>query len=57
MKPILFRCPKTGELVQHLVRVDDATDSVAPAYDPVHCLACRQVHFINREGKLLGEKK
>lgn len=55
MKPVLFRCPTTAEQVQHLIPANPRPSN-AGEYVPVQCPACSGVHFINRDGKLAGEK-
>jgi hypothetical protein len=56
MKPILYRCPTTSELVQHFIAEEpDAEDE--DRYDSVEYPACAYVHFINRAtGKIMGDR-
>jgi hypothetical protein len=56
MKPILYQCPTTSELVQHFIAEEpDAEDE--DRYDSVECPACAYVHFINRAtGKIMGDR-
>jgi hypothetical protein len=52
-RPLIFRCPKTLNNVQHWLDGEDAPDHV---YETVFCPACTRLHFINRKtGKLLGQ--
>lgn len=50
---VLFRCPRTGVNVQHLLT---ALEEIGPdTHLPVVCLACSSLHFVNAStGKLLG---
>jgi hypothetical protein len=56
MTPFLYRCPNTGQLVQGW-----SAEELAPAqdsYESVTCLACAQLHFVNRNtGKVLGDNE
>jgi len=54
MRPILFHCPRTGQMVQGLIAED--TSSAKPGdYDPVSCIACSGVHFVDAHtGTVLG---
>lgn len=55
MKPVLFRCQTTGQLVQH--PIDDAP-SGPNVYEAVLCPLCDRVHLINQAtGKALGERE
>ena len=54
MMPILFRCPINGTTVQHLFA--DVVDLDVERFELVQCLSCTRVHFVNRHGRLLGEK-
>jgi hypothetical protein len=52
MVAVLYRCPNTG------TRVQDHTGEQIPAgyerYEPVTCLACKQVHLVNlKTGEVL----
>ena len=54
MAPILYRCPNTGFRVQGYT-ADETTPRDRDAYEPVTCLACRQVHLVNpKTGEVLG---
>jgi hypothetical protein len=55
MKPMLYRCPKTGDVVQHFIADEpDAEDE--HRYDAVECLACSSLHYINpATGKVMGD--
>jgi hypothetical protein len=55
MKPFLFRCPITGQMVQ-AVHPDDETESEAEdAFVALECLACSHVHLVNPStGKVAG---
>ena len=53
MAPFLYRCPTTGQLVQgwSAEEVPLGDDS----YESVSCLACAQLHLVNRStGRVLG---
>jgi hypothetical protein len=55
MVPVIYRCPNTGLNVQGLF-TDDPPGGVSNVYEAVTCLACKQVHLVNRStGKTLGE--
>ncbi len=52
MATFLYRCPATNLTVQGLV-ADDPDDG--DAYQPLTCLACRQIHLVNpTTGKVLA---
>ena len=53
MRPMLFRCPNTGDLVQHFI-ADEPNTEDEHRYDPVECLACGALHFVNAIGKNFG---
>ena len=56
MKPTLFRCPVTHQLVQHFL-AETTDDADKDRYDTVQCLACGRFHMVNVvTGKLLGQK-
>ena len=56
MRPIIFRCPVTRENVQHMLD-DSEFVSDDDQYEAVGCLACSQIHFVNKAtGKLFGEE-
>ncbi|MCK1514663.1 hypothetical protein IVB22_19280 [Bradyrhizobium sp. 190] len=52
---VLFRCPRTGMNVQHLLT---GLEQIGPdTHLPVVCPACSSVHFVNAStGKLLGDR-
>ena len=55
-RPMLFDCPRTGQKVQGLF-AEEAFSAGDPRYEPVSCLACSGVHFIDPvRGKILGAK-
>ena len=54
MATFLFTCPTTSIRVQGWI-ADEVSEDGGDAYEPLTCLACRQVHMINpRTGKVLG---
>jgi len=54
MSPITYRCPTTGKNVQGWF-ADEASTNDGEVYETVTCLACSQVHLINRvTGRALG---
>jgi hypothetical protein len=54
MATFLFTCPRIGIPVQGWF-VDDGAENGGDTYEPVTCLACRQVHMVNpRTGRILG---
>jgi len=56
MRPVLFRCPTTGKLVQHFID-DHATADDDHRFNSVQCAACGLTHLINRAtGKALGQQ-
>lgn len=56
MKPTLYRCPNTGETVQHFFS-DEPDPDDDQSYDAVECPACSSLHFINpATGKVMGDK-
>ena len=57
MRPVIFRCPTTGERVQTHVPSATPADGPQVRYDGVECLACGRMHFVNLEtGRLLSEE-
>jgi hypothetical protein len=46
MKPLLHRCPNTGDMVQHFI-ADEPDPEDEDRYDAVECLACSALHFVN----------
>jgi len=56
MKPLLYRCPTTGETVQHFI-ADEVDTSDEHRYEPVECPACSSLHFLNpATGRIMGKK-
>lgn len=56
-RPVLFDCPKTGQKVQGLL-AEQVSGTGEARYEPVSCLACAGVHFIDPvQGKVLGAKR
>jgi len=50
---VIFRCPNLGVQVQGFFADDMSRNG--ETYESVTCLACRQVHLVNRTtGKVLG---
>lgn len=55
MANIVFRCPTSGQFVQHWV--DEESSDRKDFYLPVTCPACGKTHFVNRNtSKLLGHE-
>jgi hypothetical protein len=55
MRPVIFRCPTTGKLVQHFLAHEPAPED-QHRFDTVRCNACGLPHLINRAtGKALGQ--
>jgi hypothetical protein len=55
MVAVLYQCPNIGFRVQGYT-VDETTPNDHDAYEPITCLACKQVHRVNlKTGKVLGE--
>jgi hypothetical protein len=53
MVTVVYICPNVGVRVQGWF-ADDGTDD-SESYDSVTCLACQQLHFVNKvSGKVLG---
>jgi hypothetical protein len=52
MGAILFTCPSTRLTVQHWL--DDDEYASEDDYEGVMCPACSRVHFVNRDGRVLG---
>ena len=56
MPLFLYRCPTTGYRVQGFVSEDTSEDH--HIYEPMTCLVCDRVHYVNpATGVLLGERK
>jgi hypothetical protein len=56
MPLFLYRCPRTGYLVQGFSAEDVAEDQ--HVYEPVTRLACRQIHHVNpTTGATIGESR
>jgi hypothetical protein len=54
MAAFLYRCPTTGLNVQGWF-ADEVGDDDDTTYETMTCLACRQVHLVNRStGRVLG---
>jgi len=54
--PVLFDCPQTGQKVQGMLAEQVLPTSEA-RYEPVSCLACSGVHFIDPvKGRVLGAR-
>ena len=57
MPTLIFRCPNTGMNVQTWF-ADEVSGNNGETYDSLTCLACSQVHFVNRAtGKVLGDDR
>ncbi len=56
MAHLIIRCPRTGMNVPIWLAKKASTDQ-ADAFEAVTCPACLRLHFINKAGKLLGEKE
>lgn len=55
-RPILFDCPQTGQKVQGLL-AEQVSGTGEAHYEPVSCLACSGVHFIDPvRGRVLGTR-
>jgi len=55
MAIVVYRCPNTGFRVQGYT-VDETVPSDHDVYEPVTCLACKQVHRVNpKKGRVFGE--
>ena len=52
MAAFLFTCPVTQMKVQRWL--DDDEDASEDDYEGGTCQACARVHFVNRNGKVLG---
>ncbi len=54
MRTITFLCPVAGVMVQHRLIDDEAAEN---EFEGVFCLACSQLHFVDRKTeRLLGRK-
>ncbi|GAB9241437.1 hypothetical protein [Bradyrhizobium diazoefficiens] len=57
-RQIIYRCPRTGLIVQH--QLDDAAlerPAAENIYVSVRCPACTSLHFVNVvTGNLLGDR-
>jgi hypothetical protein len=54
MAAFLYRCPRTGQLVQGW-SAEEISEADASTYETVTCLACAQLHFVNpATGKVLS---
>ncbi|MDX3968274.1 MAG: hypothetical protein QHD01_16960 [Bradyrhizobium sp.] len=55
-RQILFKCPRTGMIVQHRLDDDRAETPPENTHVSVRCPACMALHFVNSTtGKLLGQ--
>jgi hypothetical protein len=55
MATFLFLCPNTGYRVQGWVADDGSPESSGETYEAVSCLACGQVHLVNKNsGRVAG---
>jgi hypothetical protein len=55
MGAFIYRCPTTALDVQGWF-ADEVADNEETTYEPVTCLACSQVHLVNRATrKVLGQ--
>lgn len=55
-KLIVFKCPRTGLQVQTPL-AHGSGDGQGEQFEAVKCLACTQIHFVNRRtGKVLGDR-
>ena len=57
MKPIVYRCPVTTQLIQHFIaEMADNTEG-GNRFESVKCTACGLSHMINvSTGKPIGQK-
>ena len=54
MAAFIYRCPRTGRNVQGWF-ADDVSGDEDETYEAVTCLACAQMHLVNRStGRVLG---
>jgi hypothetical protein len=54
MPSLIYRCPVTGKLVQTWSADDGGADD--ETYEPFSCLACGQIHLVNRStGHVIGQ--
>jgi len=55
MAPFIYRCPATGLNVQGWF-ADEVVPNENETYESVKCLACSQLHLVNRStGRPLGD--
>ena len=54
MAAILFTCPTTQFKVQHWL--DDDERASENDYQGITCPSCASVHFVNRQGRVLGSE-
>jgi len=55
MATFIYRCPTTGRNVQGWF-ADEVSANEGESYEAVTCLACKQVHLVNRlTGNTLGD--
>ena len=54
MATFIYRCPTTGLNVQGWLAAEPPADEAI--YEPVKCLLCNQMHFVNpKTGKTIGQ--
>ncbi len=55
---IIFKCPRTGLNVQHLLQsVPEDAPGAKDTYQSVVCSACAGLHFLHSQtGTLMGQK-
>jgi hypothetical protein len=46
MATFLYRCPNNGQKVQGW-SADEVREDDRDVYQPITCLACRRLHFVN----------
>jgi hypothetical protein len=57
MRPVLFKCPATGQNVQWSTEEVSLEKGSSVTYKSIACPACTRLHFVNPfTGRLLGEK-
>ena len=55
MRPILFRCPTTGKMVQRLMADKPLADDERH-YEMTQCPACHALHLINQATGMPSER-
>jgi hypothetical protein len=59
-RPVLFNCPRTGNMVQALLAEEPAGagsryEDAGTRYETVSCLACSGIHLVDpMNGRVLG---